>query len=57
MKKATFIANIFQGSIKNLFQASIGQEFIIEKETENSIYVMNTHSKLVRIDKTNVIIK
>ncbi len=35
--KATFKKNIFKGSYKSLFRASIGDTFEVEKETKKSV--------------------
>jgi hypothetical protein len=56
MKKATFINSIFQGSYKSLFTATIGDVFIIEKETKNSVYLTSKNGVSKWIQKYNVTI-
>ena len=56
MKKATFIQSIFQGSYKSLFRANIGDVFIIEKETKNSVYLTSANGVSKWIQKYNVTI-
>ena len=53
---ATFTQNVNKGSYKSLFRASIGETFIVEKETKNSVLL--TKNGITKwIEKYNVILK
>ncbi len=53
--KATFTKNVFKGSYKNLFRASIGDTLEVEKETKKSVQL--TQNGITKwIDKENVIL-
>ena len=53
---ATFTKNILKGSYKSLFRASIGDTFIVEKETKNSVQLTN-NGITKWIEKYNVELK
>ena len=55
MKTATFTRNVFKGSYKKLFRASMGETLIVEKETKNSVQL--TKNGITKwIDKENAIL-
>jgi hypothetical protein len=50
---ATFTKNVFKGSYKNLFRASVGETLEVEKETKLSVQL--TKNGVTKwIDKENV---
>jgi len=53
---ATFTKNIFKGSYKSLFRASIGECFEVEKETKNSVK-LSSNGITKWIEKYNVELK
>jgi hypothetical protein len=53
---ATFTQNVFKGSYKSLFRASIGETLVVEKETKNSVQL--TKNGVTKwIEKYNVELK